>query len=49
MPGKFYRDWELTDPAGKSLAQVREIRDDIDRRVQDLIGELTKERTEVSG
>jgi hypothetical protein len=48
-PGKLYRDWELTDPAGKSLADVRSIRDDIDRRAQELISELTKERTEVAG
>jgi protein-tyrosine-phosphatase len=44
-PGKIYRDWELTDPAGKSLAEVRGIRDDIDRRVQDLVHELTKAAT----
>jgi arsenate reductase (thioredoxin) len=48
-PGKIYRDWELTDPAGKSLADVRAIRDDIDRRVQDLIREITKERIQVPG
>jgi arsenate reductase (thioredoxin) len=46
-PAKIYRDWELTDPAGNSLADVREIRDDIDRRVQDLMRELTREPTEV--
>jgi protein-tyrosine-phosphatase len=40
-PGKVYRDWELTDPAGKDLAEVRAIRDEIDGRVQDLIAELT--------
>jgi len=49
FPGKIYRDWELTDPAGRSLADVREIRDDIDRRVQELIRELTREATEVPG
>jgi arsenate reductase len=38
-PGKRYLDWELTDPAGKSLAEVRVIRDEIDRRVQDLLGQ----------
>ena len=48
-PGKIYRDWELTDPAGRSLADVREIRDDVDRRVQELIRELTMEATEVPG
>lgn len=40
-PGKVYRDWELPDPAGKDLADVRAIRDEIDRKVQDLIAELT--------
>jgi arsenate reductase (thioredoxin) len=39
-PGKRYLDWELEDPAGKSLADVRPIRDEIDRRVQVLLGEL---------
>ena len=48
-PGKIYRDWELTDPAGKSLADVRAIRDDIDARVQDLIRELTKGQTRNPG
>jgi len=40
-PGKRYLDWELTDPAGKSVAVVREIRDEIDRRVQELLSELS--------
>jgi protein-tyrosine-phosphatase len=39
-PGKRYLDWELDDPAGKSLAEVRPIRDEIDRRVQQLLDEL---------
>ena len=39
-PGKRYLDWELTDPAGKSIEQVRHIRDDIESRVRALIGEL---------
>ena len=39
-PGKRYRDWELTDPQGKDIAAVRLIRDDIDRRVRELIQEL---------
>jgi arsenate reductase len=39
-PGKRYLDWELTDPAGKSLAEVRSIRDEIDQRVQDLLAQL---------
>src|SRR3989440_12188718 len=39
-PGKRYEDWELDDPAGKSLEQVRPVRDEIRRRVQALVGEL---------
>ena len=39
-PGKRYLDWELDDPAGKPVEQVRAIRDDIDRRVQSLLAEL---------
>ena len=41
-PGKWYLDWELTDPEGKSLDEVRDIRDEIDRRVQTLLAELTR-------
>src|SRR5919199_211546 len=33
-PGKRYLDWQLDDPAGKPIEQVRAIRDQIDRRVQ---------------
>ena len=39
-PGKKYEDWELDDPAGQDLATVRRIRDELDQRVQMLIGEL---------
>jgi arsenate reductase (thioredoxin) len=39
-PGKRYEDWEVDDPAGKSLAEVRRIRDDIDRRVVRLLESL---------
>ena len=44
-PGKRYLDWELEDPAGKSLADVRPIRDEIDRRVQGLLEELLSHET----
>jgi len=44
-PGKRYLDWELTDPAGKSLEEVRAIRDEIDDRVQGLLAELTPTRS----
>jgi protein-tyrosine-phosphatase len=43
-PGKVYRDWELTDPAGKDLATVRLIRDEIDAKVSALIDELAAKR-----
>ena len=39
-PGKRYEDWELEDPDGKDLDTVRRIRDEIDQRVQQLVGEL---------
>jgi arsenate reductase len=39
-PGKRYEDWELDDPAGRSLESVRRIRDEIDERVQRLVAEL---------
>ena len=38
--GKRYLDWELADPAGKSLEEVRGIRDELDRRVHALLSEL---------
>ncbi|MGS2647182.1 arsenate reductase/protein-tyrosine-phosphatase family protein [Streptosporangium sp. LJ11] len=40
FPGKRYLDWELQDPAGKSAEEVRPIRDEIERRVRTLLGEL---------
>lgn len=39
-PGKRYLDWELDDPAGKTVEQVRPIRDEIDQRVTALLAEL---------
>ena len=39
-PGKRYLDWNLPDPAGKTLPAVRPIRDEIDRRVQALLTQL---------
>ena len=41
-PGKRYLDWELEDPAGKSLDEVRPIVEEIDRRVRDLLAELSE-------
>jgi protein-tyrosine-phosphatase len=43
FPGKRYEDWELTDPAGLDLAEVRPIRDEIKRRVTVLLDEINAE------
>ena len=40
FPGKRYEDWTLEDPAGQDVAAVRPIRDQIERRVRVLLGEL---------
>ncbi|HEU5225681.1 MAG TPA: arsenate reductase ArsC [Actinomycetota bacterium] len=40
VPGTRYLDWDLPDPAGKPIAEVRAIREDIERRVLDLLREL---------
>ncbi len=40
FPGKRYEDWDLTDPAGKGIDDVRPIRDEIKTRVQALLAEL---------
>jgi arsenate reductase (thioredoxin) len=40
FPGKRYVDWDLQDPAGLPVEEVRLIVDDIDHRVQDLLSEL---------
>ena len=39
-PGKRYLDWDLPDPAGLPVEQVRPIRDDIAQRVQELLAGL---------
>ena len=39
-PGKRYLDWEVADPAGQPLPVVREIREEIRRRVETLLAEL---------
>jgi len=43
FPGKRYEDWELDDPAGQGIEAVRPIRDEIRRRVEQLIAELDLE------
>ena len=45
FPGKRYEDWELDDPAGLDVEAVRPIRDEIGRRVRDLLENLTSIRT----
>ena len=40
IPGKRYVDWELEDPAGKPIDEVRRIRDEIAHRVDALVAEL---------
>lgn len=40
FPGKRYLDWELPDPSGKPVDEVRVIRDEIDDRVRTLLSEL---------
>jgi arsenate reductase (thioredoxin) len=39
-PGKRYEDWAIEDPEGRSLDDVRRIRDEIDSRVQSLLADL---------
>jgi arsenate reductase len=43
FPGKRYIDWDLPDPKGRPIEQVRAIRDDIHRRVRQLVSELDGE------
>lgn len=40
FPGKRYEDWQLDDPAGQGVEAVRPIRDEIERRVRNLITQL---------
>ena len=40
IPGKRYVDWELPDPKGRPIDEVRAVRDDIARRVEQLVAEL---------
>jgi arsenate reductase len=40
IPGKRYLDWELEDPKGRPIEEVRRTRDEIERRLVELIGEL---------
>jgi arsenate reductase len=40
IPGKRYLDWDLPDPKGRPFAEVRATRDEIERRIGELLGEL---------
>jgi len=40
LPGRRYEEWVLPDPAGQPLDAIRTIRDEIERRVQTLLGQL---------
>ncbi len=40
FPGKRYEDWTVDDPAGQGVDAVRPIRDEIDRRVRELLADL---------
>ncbi|HMC36436.1 MAG TPA: arsenate reductase ArsC [Actinomycetota bacterium] len=42
-PGKKYLDWDLPDPSGRPVEEVRPIRDEIDRRIRALLAELIGE------
>lgn len=48
FPGKRYEDWKLDDPAGQGIDAVRPIRDDIKRRIQELIVSLEPGNTEAA-
>ncbi len=43
VPGKRYVNWQLPDPKGRPLADVREIRDEIARRVEALLAQLNRD------
>ena len=43
VPGKRYVDWQLPDPKGRPITEVRRIRDDIAERVDDLVRQLDRD------
>jgi protein-tyrosine-phosphatase len=48
-PGKKYLDWKLEDPAGKDVASVRPIRDQIQAMVQELVAEIDQRQKNTQG
>ena len=49
IPGKHYLDWELEDPNGRPVEEVRATRDEIARRVEELLADLDGARGLASG
>ena len=49
FPGKRYEEWVLDDPAGRDVNGVRPVRDEIERRVRNLLDELKLPATALSG
>ena len=47
LPGKSYLDWELTDPAGLPADEVRALREEIDRRVNELVNGIRRSGVKV--
>jgi arsenate reductase (thioredoxin) len=43
IPGRRYIDWDLPDPKGRPLAEVRATREEIGRRVAALVDQLDRE------
>jgi arsenate reductase len=49
FPGTRYEDWQLDDPAGRPIEEVRPIRDEIRRRVEALVAELLPTASDAGG
>ena len=49
VPGKRYLDWDIPDPSGRPIDEIRRIRDDIDRRVHTIVDELDQTPTAAPG
>jgi arsenate reductase len=45
IPGRRYVDWDLADPHGRPVEEVRATREEIDRRVRELVAELDRSAT----
>jgi protein-tyrosine-phosphatase len=49
FPGKRYLDWQLDDPAGQGVDAVRPIRNEIERRIRELVNELADRSHRIPG